>query len=261
MHTETETPGTPESIEHEAMLALVQVKHLRNRLRELADLRPPITLAWVCKDQCNFTDRTVEGEVRAFQRRYDAVDVSNLEDAEGHHDIDEWDYVAGGRTPYEVRKYTQQVREDTQPLPTYLDETGTELYGYLEDHYSDDGEPWPDAFYTVVDTDSGEQEGEYTEDEDEAREECERLNRDHVMENLYGFPFAHNYGVEIESYEIEDFAEAGFVVWRYKEDTLIAGIDGGGYSFLGEHWLPLFWRKAVRGGWIIETDTGPRRVA
>ena len=98
--------------------------------------------------------------------------------------------------------------------------------------------------------------------ETEAELEAGTRSRDHVMDHLYGFPFAQSTGYVIQEYEIDAFADAGFLVWNYKGgELIIAGIDGGGYSFLAAHWFKLYWHRATKYGWKIMTGSGYRRVA
>lgn len=98
-------------------------------------------------------------------------------------------------------------------------------------------------------------------DEDDARAAADAANLEDYRTNACGWPFAHNYAAEIEEWEAEDFAAAGFVVARYKGDTYYAGIDGGGYSFVDAHWAPLFLRRMAKGGGYVRTSKGLRRVA
>jgi hypothetical protein len=98
-------------------------------------------------------------------------------------------------------------------------------------------------------------------DEDDARRAAEGANLEDYRDNAAGWPFAHNYAAEVEEWEAEDFAAAGFVVARHEPSgNVYAGIDGGGYSFLDAHWAPLFLRRMARGGAYVRTAKGLRRV-
>lgn len=220
--------------ETEARNIINGIKIFRARLAELADLRPPITLADITPDMCNIPDREIAAEIQTFRNRFNQIDVSDFTADDGcSQNIEDWELVAGGSLRYSSREI------------------------YLE---GDDD----DVKYDVIDTEDGDRSVLGTDslfdDGADADNECMERNRDATMESLHGFPFAHNYGVVIEQYDVELFANAGFLVWRYKGDKLIAGIDGGGYSFEGAHWAPLFHARAVLGGWLVETSTGPRRV-
>ena len=71
--------------------------------------------------------------------------------------------------------------------------------------------------------------------------------------DLYDWPAAHGYMWTCEDRPEYRTAllESGFVVYTdesregYFVDRLIVGIDGGGYSFTGQHWIPLRARLAA----------------
>ena len=97
------------------------------------------------------------------------------------------------------------------------------------------------------------------EDEDDARNSADYGNREDYRENCYGWPFAHNYATVIDERDADAFDRAGFVVAQYKEGTVYAGIDGGGYDFTGHHWAPLFFARMAGG--YVRTRDGLRRIA
>lgn len=99
------------------------------------------------------------------------------------------------------------------------------------------------------------------EDEDDARTSADQGNREDYRNNACGWPFAHNYAVEISERDADDFHAAGFVVAQYDGGTVYAGIDGGGYDFTGHHWSPLFFASFARYGGYVRTRDGLRRVA
>ena len=69
---------------------------------------------------------------------------------------------------------------------------------------------------------------------------------------VYAWPCAHGwmFHPEYESDEewirehVEDVESCGFLVYDSEETGILLGVDGGGYSFMDEHWLPLY---AARG--------------
>jgi hypothetical protein len=211
-----------------AEAAVTLIKSTRDLLRALAELRPPITLADITPDRCNIPDREIKGEIEKLKGRYNVIDVTDLADEDGNHDVEKWERVGGGPERFDVVDVSPED-EDTEVWNVIDTENENEIVGTFDD-------------------------------EDDANADAEERNREDTEEGLCGFPFAHNYGVEIDRFEIDQFAEAGFLVYRYNGDKLIAGIDGGGYSFDGAHWAPLLYAKAKAGGWTIETSTGPRRV-
>lgn len=100
-------------------------------------------------------------------------------------------------------------------------------------------------------------EGEFVEDEDADMDDLEREWRD----TFCGFPFAWNTAWTLEGeHWTDELSAAGFLVYRYDGDTIIAGIDGGGYAFMDAHFKPLYAALAAQNGWLIETVNGPRLI-
>jgi len=100
-------------------------------------------------------------------------------------------------------------------------------------------------------------EGEFVADEDADMDALEREWQD----GFHGFPFAWNTGWVLEGdHWLDELSAAGFLVYRYDDDTIVAGIDGGGYSFMDAHFKPLYAALAERHGWLVDTVAGPRRV-
>lgn len=228
--TEQNTPNpsdTPATVAD--LRALTErIASLQEAQRALARALPPITFADVCKDRCNFTDSAFEADVRKFiQGWMKDIDVTMLDTS----DPDKWECL----TP----RYTAGELDPT--------EDGDEQYGVIDHEIdsfvTDDDDDKPLAF------DSEREAARHASDL-----ECE-------SEHRYGFPFAQNIGslIENESW-IDDLRACGFVVYRYEGDQIIAGIDGGGYSFTGAHFAPFYARIAARNGWLVETKDGPRRI-
>lgn len=222
-----------------ALRALTErIASLQDAQRTLARVLPPITFDDVCADGCN-VDSTFERDVRRFMAdRMQPIDVTLLVDGE-HHDPEKWFLL----TPrYEGRELP----------PTAKDA-------------SDEGEGEDDVTYGVFDLDEQEfvKDGEDVlrfDDEDDADDHARELQMDED-ESRHGFPFAWNTGwiVEHQSW-IDDLRSCGFLVYRYDGDQIIAGIDGGGYSFMGAHHAPFYARLAARFDWLVETKDGPRRI-
>lgn len=233
-----ESEATARCAELNAIELIKARKELDVQLANLADERPALTLDAITPDRCNIPDRVIEGEIRAFRNRYDGIDVTDLADENGNQDPEKWEHIAGGRDSerFEVREI---------PDPDYAPAS------------EDDETP---VVYAVVDTEgAGDGIVETFMDEDDAESDRDERNREAFGESLYGFPFAHNHGYVIDGWDVESFAAAGFLVWLYDGDKYIVGIDGGGYSFDGAHWAPLFFSRMA--GVKIETETGPRIVA
>lgn len=96
-------------------------------------------------------------------------------------------------------------------------------------------------------------------DEDEATSAAEAANLRDYEENACGWPFAHNYAAKVDEYDADDFVACGFVVARHEPSgNFYAGIDGGGYSFIDAHWVPLYLRR--HAGDYVPTEKGLRRL-
>ena len=169
-------------------------------------------------------DSAFDRQVMEFRDRYETFDHTLLDEPK---DADDWDLVSSGT-------HDRYVVRDTE------EEDGTwyQVYDAYEDKWLDKSD-------------------EYS----YAEEEAERANRDETIDTLHGFPFAQNVGFIINQYEVQQFAAAGFLVWRYKGGELIAGIDGGGYNMLDAHWKPLWFARCIEAERLVETETGPRRAA
>lgn len=215
-----------------------KIAALEDQRRELARALPPITLKDVCADGCN-VDREFERDVQRFMSsRMSEIDVTLLVDDE-HHDIEKWFLL----TPrYEGRELPPVAKDASAD---YEDEDAVQ-YGVFdldEQEFVKDGDD-------VLRFD----------DEDDADDHARELQGDED-DSRHGFPFAWNTGwiVEHESW-IDDLRACGFIVYRYNGDEIIAGIDGGGYSFMGAHFAPFYARLAARFDWLVETKDGPRRI-
>lgn len=222
----------PDDLTNEALSLIGQRNAIDSKLQALAALRPALTMRDITPDLCNIPDGVIEDQICRLRGQYDRIDCALLDT----EDIDKWELVGGGSERF-------VVQADRRNL---IDE--------IDGHNLNDEE----VTYQVVDSETGEAEDFV--DEDDATSAAEVYNHDDTTENLHGFPFAQTWGYLLEGeWEIEQFASCGFLVWRYDGDKLIAGIDGGGYSFDGQHWAPLFYGK--RRGQTIDTITGPRRVS
>jgi len=221
----TTTPTTPEERMIERMK---EITELINRLYgERADLGrklPPVRYKDLVRDG-NFIDRTFERGVDKFMREHmTALDTTLLD----REDPDKWELL----------------------LPRY--ETREVEGGYaVWDH--DEG-----AFVSGESAD-GDAVGVLTFEEAQDADErmCDLQSEDE--QNRHGFPFAWNWGWVLgNDYWLDELRGAGFLVYRYDGDAIIAGIDGGGYSFKGAHFAPLYAALAAKNGWMIETNAGPR---
>lgn len=209
-----------------------QIAALEDQRREIGRALPPITFEDVCPDGHNVESAFGRDVSRFMQDRMKEIDVTMLDVS----DPDKWELL--------TQRYKVGELE-----PTGTDDDRDVRYGVLDldderfvEDEDDDGKPL--AF----------------DDKSDAQERCYELNSEDD-ENRHGFPFAWNTGfvVENESW-IDDLRACGFLVYRYDGDQIIAGIDGGGYSFMGAHFAPFYARLAAKHGWLVETKNGPRRM-
>ena len=212
-----------------------QIEVAREEQVRLAREAPPISFERdLCRDRCNITDPVFEAYVRAFMAREMSSINTTLLDRE---DYEKWENL----TPrFEVREVEVPLSDD----PDADEVTMWRVWDHDEDGYVEDEDGKPLTF--ARDFDAHDTRGDL-EQEDE--------------QNGYGFPFAWNTGWVMEGeYWTAQLREAGFKVYRYDGDTIIAGIDGGGYSFMGAHFAPFYARLAEKNGWLVETVDGPRRL-
>lgn len=201
--------------------------------RDIARNIEPVPFTTLCPDRCNITDSVFEADVRRFMADHMTTIDTTLLDRDNY---EKWQNL----TPrYEVRALTRGEGEDEE-----------ESYG-VWDHDEDD--------YLATEEDTP----AYVlfSDEYDADQLCAEKNEED-MDNGYGFPFAQNTGRIMDgTHWLTELRESGFKVYRYDGDIVIAGIDGGGYSFMGAHFAPFYARLAEKNAWLIQTKDGPRRVS
>lgn len=231
-----ETPVT--TIEASNALVLDRMNEITetiNRLygerAELGRSLPPVRYADLVRDG-NFIDRTFERHVEEFmQGSLKPIDTTLLD----REDPEKWELL----TPrYELRETTIETRDGEEEAWAIFDHDE----GRLVTGEDEDGEETPLYFAF----------------ESLAEDACSDLNAEDEQ-NRCGFPFAWNTGWVVEStYWLEELRAAGFLVYRYDGDAIVAGIDGGGYSFKGAHFAPLCAALASKHGWMVRTNAGPR---
>lgn len=99
------------------------------------------------------------------------------------------------------------------------------------------------------------------EDEDIVEELCNELNIK-CTEATYNFPFAWNtYWVLPNYIPVELAQKAGFIAYEDNENNkTVIGIDGGGYDFYSQHWVPLYISYCQLNKHMIATEKGPRYI-
>jgi hypothetical protein len=204
----------------------------------LGQEREPITLYDVMGGRgSDITDHTFRGDM-------DATLASRLQRSNVDHypnrDPESWEiHPDAHSTRYLVRESDQD------------DETVYHVYDtdYIEAELLD-----PDTDHEQVPS--------YDEyDEDDAQQAADEGNRQDAHPT-HAHPFAWNVCWEVEhESDVSFLRDAGFVVWIYEGDTIVAGIDGGGYDFASHHFAPLLLALALAHGWTVATEIGPRRVS
>lgn len=166
-------------------------------------------------------DPFFEAHVREWMRSWmPTIDTTLLD----RDDYEKWELLA---TRYEVRDWE--------------DEEGGVLYGVFDtvDDVLLDGTAY---------------------DESDMREKADDLERE-WRDSFCAFPFAWNTGWVLENMAwLDELTAAGFLVYEYDRDIIIAGIDGGGYSFMDQHFIPLYAGLAEKNEWLVETRDGPRLI-
>lgn len=244
--------------------------------RALADALPPVTADDVRHDW------EIASAAVKYRDTYTFADVTDLAGTgDDDTDGDTWTILRGS-TRFEVREVP---RYDVRGAAVWDNEHDEEADQYLALDIPDD-EPLPpvkeaaramnddtDPVYLVWDTytDGPADTGKYStlrecghddydrEDESSANDAAEAANIEDYRRNACGWPFAHNYAAEISEYQADDFVACGFVVARHEPSgNVYAGIDGGGYSFIDAHWVPLYLRR--HAGDYVPTEKGLRRL-
>lgn len=259
--------------------------------RAIADELPPLDPA---NARTLGDDPEIRDEINDWRGRmdYNTVDVSDFPDEDG----DAWEIIRGS-SRYEVREVSRyEARPGTLPGASawdvydydedgdadaeetcrvlgFVDEDGDTPIQFTEDQAraiaermnADEADPerwivWDTNDDEAIPSSGTDDCPSYDpEDEDDARTSAEQGNREDYQNSAHGWPFAHNYAVQIEERDADDFDRAGFIVATYKGGATYAGIDGGGYDFTGHHWAPLFFARMAGG--YVRTRDGLRRIA
>lgn len=74
---------------------------------------------------------------------------------------------------------------------------------------------------------------------------------------MWGTMWAFGYSIDnwwLEDGGLQIMADCGFRIYEQEDYDYIFGIDGAGYSFYDEHWLPLYKARGLK--WHKEEDKG-----
>ena len=223
-------------------------------------------------DRCNFKDKTFEGEVARFMAWAMPGFPVGLLDTE---DAEKWEFLEAGARVLAV-DYTISVRPADQDEPEQAvieiddcdedlsDEQESAVRAFVRDYCNC---PAPgegadsDTVYLAL---AGEAVIGCYERERSAERALDEW-REEQEEARAGFPWAHAWAhLPDEGVSTEDLQRAGFTVATYNggdgSGYRLAGVDGGGYSFDGQHFGPLYAIWAERRGVEVETDHGRRRI-
>lgn len=215
---------------------LTEITNTIATLRQEADTigraLPPVKFTDLVPDRCNFSDAAFSADVERFiERHLKSIDTTRLD----RDDLDKWDLLTWR---YEVREFL---------VGGFGEETRFGLWDREEGAF-------------VVDEDDEDEGPLGFEDEADADEECRDKNHE-WQDCFHGFPFAWNTGWILDGrYWLKEASDSGFVAYQYDGDEYIIGIDGAGYSFKGAHFAPFYARLAAKNGWLVQTDSGPRRI-
>ncbi len=112
--------------------------------------------------------------------------------------------------------------------------------------------------------------GWYTDEGEEAGQKATDMNYESMRENQHGFPWANMWcWIPDDRITDQELKDAGFTVatycggqgnWSTDSSFRLCGIDGGGYSFKGQHFAPLAAAVAERMNMQVLTDTGPAYI-
>lgn len=216
-----------------------------------------IGLTDLVPDRCNYKDVAFEKFVDKFMNRFmpgfniSLLDTSNFERWEI-----EPEYTVVEDTSYYAVDHCDEdewnVLKDDDVIETF--ETEEEA----ENHVAD----LVDLRWEIRDS-----EGELVEEHD--IESCAE-DRANELNGGYGFPWANNWCfMPQDDIRTEDLKAAGFTVanyiggkgdWREDITFRLCGIDGGGYSFSGQHYAKLVALVHERWECQVDTDSGRKYI-
>ena len=208
-------------------------------------------------DGCNFKDRAFENFVNEFMNRFMPGFPMGILGEQGEHwQFDDWEFEAG--EDYSVKEEEVADPNDAAELISVfmVFEDGTAVCP--EDHLDTEGDYPERSGDAYINTGRV----PYWLEEGEAQEAADELNR-HESVPSYGFPWANSWCyLPDDRVTADELQAAGFLVAEFRGYT-VAGIDGGGYSFAGQHFAKLcgiVYANRAKYHWKVNTDDGPRLV-
>jgi hypothetical protein len=258
-----------------------------------ADARRPITLADVCKDRCNFTDSAFAEWVtdfmnkhvpsfplglldtdspEAFERwqiqpedRFEVVELKLI--VHTCHDCgEEYTFCAGSTEEPKVCCPMEALAAQGDDDPELFEVEDCTWLVLRDTHYGDDTFVDNAGDHSIDLPDGSSIWGWYEASSDDAQHKANEKNYEAMNEGMHGFPWANMWCFRPEDFITDqELKDAGFTVatycggkgdWREDNEYRLCGLDGGGYSFKGQHFAPLAAAVAARGGWTVPTDSG-----
>lgn len=209
---------------------------LEDIMNEAPNQTPTISYRTLNPDDCNVTDPVFLDEARAwFADRMPGFPLNLLDPDHEQWEVHEPE-IDG---PWEVCE------------TEYVDEDGDTDTGFAVFHPEERDEARDETVDVWI-------------LEEEAEDKARELNEDHAPAR-YGHPWAHGWAHRPDrSISDELLHAAGFIVATYTSpdgDThRLCGIDGGGYSFEGAHFVKLYALWAVEVGRTVATKDGERMI-
>ena len=205
-------------------------------------------------DACNFQDKAFEGFVRAFMDKFMPAVKMGVFDS----DPERWDVPPTHR--YEVKE-----RERLGRGGDFFEEEGEVYTCYIIADTDYPGEIYAEEHLEVGSCDGALPDGVTAFWNDKEKAEIRAREMDYEEDHHYGFPWANNWVYfPDERFTKEELEAARFRVGHYTGGDgrfhRVCGIDGGGYSFEGEHWAPLCAIFHETRNLKVETEAGMRFI-
>ena len=220
------------------------IQYLESLLHRIGEQLPPIPLSDII-DSHNIKDRAFKNDLTNWINY--TFDEESLDDETNY--FDSWTLIPASTYDYEL------INIEDSDYWCVVDEEGNPLdYDELLDLI--DSYSLYVNLLTIPECKLG-----LLEDEDDVIEFCSDLNNK-CTEATYNFPFAWNtYWILPNYIPIELAQKAGFLVYDDNENNIrVMGIDGGGYDFYSNHWVPLYISYCQLNKRMVDTEKGPRYI-
>lgn len=228
-----------------------------------------VTLNELIPDRCNFADREFESFVQSMtDLLMPCLPMALIESADGRVDEDLFEYAADIESEAREHMFEVAITRDASgddddddnftvdvmadAYVTHIFDTGSVLDGARDADVLANLDEHETVYGTIIVID-GVQESEFFEFEEDAFEAV--VERAHLRP-VYAFPWAWgHFWYPDDRITNAELQSAGFIPALYNE-VRIAGIDGAGYSFYGQHHGPLIFEVCKNRGWLVPTNDG-----